>query len=40
MDQEAQFLAALQIAASYEIEGSVLQLRTKDDALAAMFNKK
>ena len=40
MDQEAQFLAALQSAASYQIEGNVLQLRTKDDALAAMFNKK
>jgi len=40
MDQEAQFLAALQSAASYQIEGNVLELRTKDDALAAMFNKK
>ena len=40
MDQEAQILAALQSAASYEIEGNVLQLRTKDDALAAMFNRK
>jgi heat shock protein HslJ len=40
MDQEAQFLAALQSAASYEIEGNVLQLRTADDALAGMFNRK
>jgi heat shock protein HslJ len=40
MDQEAQFLAALQSAASYQIEGNVLELRTKDDALAAMLNKK
>jgi heat shock protein HslJ len=40
MDQEAQYLAALQSAATYQIEGNVLQLRTKDDALAAMFNKK
>jgi heat shock protein HslJ len=40
MDQEAQFLAALQSAASYEIEGNVLQLRTEDDALAAMFSRK
>ena len=40
MDQEAQFLAALQNAASYRIEGNVLELRTKDDALAAMFNRK
>jgi heat shock protein HslJ len=40
MDQEAQFLAALQSAANYEIEGNVLQLRTEDDALAVMFNRK
>lgn len=40
MDQEAQYLAALQSAAKYQIEVNVLQLRTKDDALAAMFNKK
>jgi heat shock protein HslJ len=40
MDQETQYLAALQSAATYQIEGNVLQLRTKDDALAAIFNKK
>lgn len=40
MDQETQYLAALQSAARYEIEGNVLQLRTKDDALAAIFSKK
>ncbi len=40
MDQEAQFLAALQSAANYQIEGNVLELRTKDDALAGLFNKK
>ena len=40
MDQEAQYLAALQSAAKYQIEGNVLQLRTQDDALAAMFNRK
>jgi heat shock protein HslJ len=40
MDQEAQYLAALQSAATYQIEGNVLQLRTKDDAMAAVFNKK
>lgn len=40
MEQEAQYLAALQSAAKYQIEGNVLQLRTKDDALAAMFNRK
>ena len=40
MDQEAQYLAALQSAATYQIEGNVLQLRTKDDALAVIFSKK
>ncbi len=40
MDQEAQFLAALQSAGTYLIEGDVLELRTKDDALAGLFNKK
>ncbi len=40
MDQEAQYLTALQSAASYQIEGNVLELRTKDDALAALFNRK
>jgi heat shock protein HslJ len=40
MDQEAQYLAALQSAANYQIEGNVLQLRTADDAIAVFFNKK
>jgi heat shock protein HslJ len=40
MDQEAQYLAALESAASYEIEGNVLQLRTNDDAIAVFFNRK
>ena len=40
MEQEAQYLAALQSAATYQIEGNVLELRTKDDALAAIFRKK
>jgi len=40
MDQEAQYLAALQSAAKYQIEGNVLQLRTKDDAMAALFKRK
>ena len=40
MEQETQYLAALQSAAIYEIEGNVMQLRTKDDALAAIFNRK
>jgi heat shock protein HslJ len=40
MEQETQYLAALQSAATYQIEGNVLQLRTKEDALAAIFNRK
>jgi heat shock protein HslJ len=40
MEQETQYLAALQSATSYQIEGNVLQLRTKDDALAVIFNRK
>jgi heat shock protein HslJ len=40
MDQEAQYLAALQTAATYQIENNVLQLRTADGALAADFSKK
>lgn len=40
MEQEAQYLAALQSAATYQIEGNVLELRTKDGALAANFTKK
>jgi heat shock protein HslJ len=40
MDQEAQYLAALQSAASYQIEGDVLELRTMDDAMAVLFKKK
>jgi heat shock protein HslJ len=40
MDQEAQYLAALQTAATYKIEGNALELRTSDGALAADFNTK
>jgi heat shock protein HslJ len=40
MDQETQYLAALGTAATYQIEGSVLELRTKDGALVADYNKK
>ncbi len=36
MDQEAAFLAALQSAATYRVEGSTLEMRTKDDALAVL----
>jgi heat shock protein HslJ len=34
MDQESQFLTALQSAATYQIEGMVLELRNSDGALA------
>jgi heat shock protein HslJ len=40
MNQEAQYLAALQSAAVYSIDGNTLQLRTADDALAALFDRK
>ena len=38
MDQESQYLAALQSAATYLMEGNVLELRTADGALAADFD--
>jgi heat shock protein HslJ len=37
MEQEQEFLAALSTAATYEITGNAMQMRTADDALAAMF---
>ena len=40
MEQESQYLAALQSAATYKIEGNGLELRTADGALAVDFNKK
>jgi heat shock protein HslJ len=39
MDQEQQYLAALSTAATYRIDGSALELRTADGALAADFTK-
>ena len=39
MDQEAQFLAALQTAATYRIEGNRLELRTANGAMAANFQR-
>ncbi len=36
MDQEAAFLAALQSAATYRVEGTTLEMRTKDDAMAIL----
>ena len=40
MDQETQYLAALGTAATYQIEGTALELRTKDGALVANYSKK
>jgi heat shock protein HslJ len=40
MDQEAQYLAALQTASTYQIEGERLELRTADGALAVDFTRK
>ncbi len=37
MEQEMQYLAALQTAATYSMEGDTMQLRTAEDALAAQF---
>ena len=40
MDQEVQFLAALNSAATYRVEGSLMELRTADGALAASLKLK
>jgi len=40
MEQESQYLTAIQSAATYLIEGNVLELRASDGALVADFNKK
>ena len=40
MDQESQFLAALESTATYKIEGTRLELRTADGALAVDFQLK
>jgi heat shock protein HslJ len=40
MDQEIQYLTALESAATYQIEGTVLELRTEDGTLAANLSKK
>ncbi len=37
MQQETAYLAALQSAATYQVMGDTMQLRTADDALAVMF---
>ena len=37
MDQEAQYLAAIQLAATYNVQGSQLDLRSAEDALQATY---
>jgi len=37
MDQETQYLLALQTASTYSLEGSSLEFRTADDAIAVTF---
>jgi heat shock protein HslJ len=39
MDQEAQYVAALQTAATYRIDGNNMELRTADNAIAATFER-
>jgi heat shock protein HslJ len=39
MDQEAQYLAALATAATYQIDGDTLAMRTADDAMAVNFQR-
>lgn len=39
MDQESQYLAALQSAATYSIQGSILEFRTASGALAVSFER-
>jgi heat shock protein HslJ len=40
MEQETQYLAALQMAESYQVEGRVLELRRSDGTLVAIFHQK
>ena len=40
MEQESEYLAALQTAATYSIEGNMLQMRTAEDALAVVMVRK
>lgn len=39
MEQEAQYLAALQSAATYRVDGNTMEMRTADGALAAVFQR-
>lgn len=40
MEQEAEYLAALESAATYDVEGNQLQMRTADDQLAVLMKRK
>lgn len=40
MEQESEYLAALQSAATYSISGDMLQMRTADDALAVVMTQR
>ena len=40
MEQETQYLAALETAVTYRIEGKGMELRTQEGALAVDFTKK
>ena len=40
MEQETQYLAALQMAQTYQLEGNVLELRRSDQSLVAIFHQK
>ena len=40
MEQEAEYLAALASAATYNVEGNLLEMRTADDQLAVMMTRK
>ena len=39
MEQEAQYLAAIQLAATYNVQGSRLDLRSAEDALQATYTR-
>ncbi len=40
MEQESQFLAAMESAATFSVEGGKLEMRTADDAMAVGFSRK
>jgi heat shock protein HslJ len=40
MDQESQYLAALETAATYRVQGSRMEMRTTDGALVAQFQRR